>query len=177
MLIVSAITGKAVTYSYSDTDLFAHLISRTNPKYSGTFDITSDGYDKDTQTILNAKVGFALSDDQLLDTDEWVTFELNGEDFLSPIEVDLTLVGGQVIGQALVTLDQTGTLSYSILWDRYRNTRYSDFWALGAKLVAEAGPRAVPDGGATLMLLGGALAGIEVLRRRAAKKLKRQPAN
>ena len=177
MLIVSAITGKAVTYSYSDTDLFAQLISRTNPKYTGTFDITSDGYDPDTQTILNGKVGFALSDDQLLDADEWVTFELNGEDFLSPIEVDLTLVGGQVIGQALVTLDQTGMLSYSVLWDRYRNSRYSDFWALGAKLVAEAGPRAVPDGGATLMLLGGALAGIEVLRRRAAKKLNKQPAN
>ena len=107
---------------------------------------------------------FAASDDELLDSDEWVKFTLNGANFLNPIEVDLSLVSGQVFGSALVSLDSTGTLSYTI------QRTAGDFWALGAKLMAEAGPRTVPDGGATLMLLGGALAGIEALRRRSARK-------
>ncbi len=173
LLIASALAGKAVTYW--DIDVFAEKLTSLNSTKSGTFDITTGllgGYNPATETVTSATVWFAVSDDQLLDSDEWVQFKLNGEDFLKPIEVDLTLVSGQILGTALVSLDATGKLSYTI-----QQTGRGDFWALGAKLMAEAGPRAVPDGGATLMLLGGALAGIEVLRRRAAKKLKRQPAN
>lgn len=172
LLMASALTSRAVTYW--DIDVFAEKLSGSNPTKSGIFDITTGllgGYNPATETITAATVWFAVSDDQLLDSDEWVKFTLDGQSFLHPIEVDLTLASGQVLGSALVSLDATGKLSYSI------QRTDGDFWALGAKLMAEAGPRAVPDGGATLMLLGGALAGIEVLRRRAAKKLNKQPAN
>jgi len=167
LLVVSAISGKAVTYA--DFDVFAEHLSYSNPIKSGVFDITTGpfgGYDPNTQTVYSALVCFALSDDQLLDSNEWVQFQLDGLNFLNPIEVDLTLVGGQVMGSALVSLDSTGKLSYTI------QRTAGDFWALGAKLIAEAGPRSVPDGGATLMLLGGALAGIEALRRRTVREKK-----
>ena len=167
LLLVSAITGKAVTYW--DVDVFSEELSQWNPTKSGTFDITSGllgGYNPTTQTIYSATAWFALSDDSLLDSDEWVQLKLDGVNFLSPVEVDFAFppVGGQVSGQALISLDSTGNLSYTI------QRTGGDFWALGAKLMAEAGPRAVPDGGTTLMLLGGALAGIEALRRRSARK-------
>ena len=45
-----------------------------------------------------------------------------------------------------------------------------DFVVWEAKLVYETSPTSVPDGGATLMLLGVALAGIESLRRATAKQ-------
>ena len=165
LLITSALTGKAVTYW--DIDVFSEKLSGSNPTRADDFDITTGllgGYDPITETIYSATVWFGLSDDRLLDSDEWVEFKLDGLDFLNPIEVDLGLVSGQVLGQALVSLDSTGTLSYVI------QRTDGDFWALGAKLMAEAKPRTVPDGGATLMLLGGALAGIEALRRRSARK-------
>jgi len=156
--------------TYWDIDLFAEKLSGSNSSKSGVFDITTGplgGYNPLTQTVYSGTVWFALSDDQLLDSNEWVEFKLDGINFLNPIEVDLTIVSGQVLGSALVTLDSTGTLSYTI------QRTYGDFWALGAKLMAEAGPRSatsVPDGGTTLMLLGGALAGIEALRRRTVRK-------
>ena len=165
LLFASLIPGRAVTYW--DIDVFSELLSGSNPTKSGEFDITTGllgGYDPLTQTVYSATVWFAVSDDQLLDSNEWVKFTLNGLNFLTPIEVDLTLVSGQVLGSALVSLDSTGTLSYTI------QRTAGDFWALGAKLMAEAGPRSVPDGGTTLMLLGGAFAGIEALRRGSARK-------
>ena len=165
LLIASALTGKAVTYW--DIDVFSVKLSDSNRTKAGEFDITTGllgGYDPLAQTIYSATVWFGLSDDSLLDSDEWVEFKLDGLDFLTPIEVDLGLVSGQVLGQALLSLDSTGTLSYTI------QRTDGDFWALGAKLMAEAKPRTVPDGGATLMLLGGALAGIEALRRRSARR-------
>ena len=165
LLVLTATMGKAVPYW--DIQVFSEKLSSSNPTKSGEFNITTGllgGYDPLTETVSSATVWFAVSDDQLLDSDEWVQFTLDGLNFLNPIEVDLTLVSGQVSGSALVSLDSTGTLSYTI------HRTEGDFWALGAKLMAQAGPRSVPDGGATLMLLGGALARIEVLRRRSARK-------
>jgi hypothetical protein len=160
LLVASTLPGRSVTYW--DIDVFADKLSSSNPVKSGLFDITTGvlgGYNPLTQTIYSATAWFALSDDQILDSDEWVQLKLDGLNFLTPIEVDLTLVSGQVTGSALVTLNSTGKLSYLI------QRTAGDFWALGAKLMADAGPRSVPDGGVTLMLLGGGMAAIEFMRR------------
>ena len=79
-------------------------------------------------------------------------------------EASFNLLGGDFSGEALAWLDATGKLQYTI-----RRTE-GDFYALAAKLYVETCPKAVPDGGATLMLLGVTLAGIESLRRRIARR-------
>jgi hypothetical protein len=56
------------------------------------------------------------------------------------------------------------------IWpDSYERVE-GDFLFWGAKLLVETCPKSVPDGGATLMLLGAALAGIESLRRRTTRR-------
>ena len=93
-------------------------------------------------------------------------FDINSK-YNSALETSYTsfnILGSQVTGDAWVTLDSIGTPKYTL-----RRTE-GDFLALVAKLYVETCPKAVPDGGATLMLLGVALAGIEPLRRRMSRR-------
>ncbi|HEY5705639.1 MAG TPA: hypothetical protein VIS96_08710 [Terrimicrobiaceae bacterium] len=163
LLILSGVTGRAGTLW--DIDVFSRYLSGTN-SYTDYFDITSD-YNPAFQKIDLGKAWFAVSDDQLLDSGEWVEIDLGDQDFLGPLKVDLNLVGGNISGEALLTLDAKGKLKYTV------RAAGGDFWALGAKLSVEVNPRSVPEGGATLMLLGMALAGIEALRRTTAGKNRR----
>ena len=109
-----------------------------------------------------------VSDDQLWpDSQESFEVYLGDQLFLGSKKVSLNLLSGEILGDALATLDTLGKLKYTI------HRTEGDFLVWGAKLLVETCPRSVPDGGATLMLLGVALAGIESLRRKRATKTQR----
>ena len=99
-----------------------------------------------------------MSEDQGFAKEETVEAELRG-----PSNASLNLAGGQILGDASVTLDATGMLKYA-----FRGT--GDGFFASDKSDGETSSRGVPDGGATLMLLGVALAAIEPLRRRIARR-------
>jgi hypothetical protein len=152
LLVLTGLTGRAATLW--DIDIFSEYLNRDNPEYSGYFDITSK-YDPNKETITSAKAYFGASVD------------LGDDPFIDDVKISfLYLGGGLVAGDAFLTLDETGQLKYTF----YRTA--GDFFALLAKLMVETSPRATPDGGATLILLGSALAGIEMLRRRTARRRK-----
>ena len=145
--------------------------SRSIPKYlsgkttySSEFDITSK-YNPAFETVTYAYAWFPVSDDQSFDWSEEVAVDLEGQPFLGPSSATLNLLlGGKISGNAFATLDTTGQLKYSL----YATEGDSLSW--GGKLYVETCPRPVPDGGATLMLLGVALAGIESLRPRITRR-------
>lgn len=166
LLVLTGAAGRAGTLW--DVDVFAKYLSSETTKYTGYFDITSE-YDPTVEKLSYAKAWFLFSDDSWADAAEWVSVDLGYDTFLDPVKITFALVGsGLITGDAFLTLDETGKLKYTI----YRTK--GDFWALAAKLMAETSPRTsprgVPDGGATLMLLGVGFAGIESLRRRMARK-------
>ena len=102
--------------------------------------------------------------DQWFGSPESGVADFGDQPFLGPRNISLKLLNDEISGSAFVTLDTTGKLKYAV------RSNQGDFLAWGAKLLVKTSPRAVPDGGATLMLLGVALAGIEPLRRRMARR-------
>jgi VPDSG-CTERM motif len=153
LLILSEVTGKAGTVW--DIDLFFNYLS-DQPTYTDSFDVNSS-YDSELGNVTGAQQWSLVSEDQSFAKEETV------EAVLSPSNASLDLAGGQTLGDASVTLDATGTLKYA-----FEGTG-DDFFA-SDKSDAETSSRRVPDGGATLMLLGVALAAIEQLRRRMARR-------
>ena len=162
LLLLNGVTGRAGTLW--DIDLFFKSLSGETTVYTHWFDIKGK-YDPALQRVTNAHAWFFVVDDWWLDSKEKVAVDLESQPFVSPSNASLNLLGGgQISSDALLTLATTGTLKYAI-----RRTE-GDFLALAAKLEVETRPGGVPDGGATLMLLGVVLAGIEPLRRRMARR-------
>ena len=159
LLLLSGLTGRATTLW--DIDLFFKYLSDETTVYTHWFDIKGK-YDPASETVIDAHAWFSVEDDWRLDSKEKVAVDLGNRSFVGPSSASLNLVGGQISSDALLTLATTGTLKYTI------QRTEGDFVALAAKLQVETRP--APDGGATLMLLGVALAGIESLRRRMARR-------
>jgi hypothetical protein len=162
MMALSGVTGRAGTLW--DVDLLLnpkYLSDKTT--YSSEFDITSK-YNPTFETVTYAYAWFPVTDDQWFDWSEEVAVDLGGQPFLGPSSATLNVLGGNVSGNAFATLDTTGQLKYS-----FRGTE-GDSLSWGGKLYVETRPRSVPDGGATLMLLGMALGGIEPLRRKMSRR-------
>ena len=154
LLMLSGVTGKAGTVW--DIDLFFNYLS-DQPTYTDSFAIDSS-YDSGLGNVTGAQQWSLVSEDQSFAKAETVEAGLGG-----PSNASLNLAGGQILGDSLVTLDATGMLKYA-----FQGTG-DDFFA-SDKSDAETSSRGVPDGGATLMLLGAALAALEPLRRRMAKR-------
>ena len=160
LLLLSGVTGRATTLW--DVDEFLNYLSDGTAPYTHWFNIKGM-YDPASVRVTAAYAWFSVKDDWWKDSKEKVAVDLNNRTFLSPSNVSLNLLGGKISSDALLTLATTGTLKYTI-----RSTE-GDFLASAAKLEIETRPR-VPDGGATLMLLGVALAAIEPLRRGLARR-------
>lgn len=165
LVVLSGVTGRAGTLW--DIDLIGKKISSTTP-YIDYFEAPKGKYNPAVEQVTSATVWFSVVDDELWnpkDKGERVAIDLGGQPFLGPSNAYFNpFLIDEISGDALATLDKYGALKYAV-----RSTE-GDFWAAFAKLYVETSPRAVPDGGATLMLLGVALAGIESLRRRMAKR-------
>ena len=131
---------------YSDNNPADVWINALNPSYTGEF--TLAGYNPAVESISWANVEFTLWD---LVGQESVTINMSGEVFThSSFSGDLYL-GGGVVGSALVTLSDTGALSYTV---SRTSGGLSEFWLKNAYLGAETSSRRVPDAGATSVLLG-----------------------
>jgi hypothetical protein len=163
LVVLSGVTGRAGTLWDIDLLLNPKYLSGQTTTYTDYFDITSK-YNPALERVTYAQVWFPVSDDQWFDPQEKVAVDLGDQPFLGPESATLNLLSDKISGGAFVTLDTTGKLKYTICRTE------GDFLAWGAKLLVETCPRAVPDGGATLMLLGVALAGIEPLRRKMARR-------
>ena len=161
LLVLSGVTGRAGTLWDIDF-FFDYLSDQKIYTDSGSFDINR-GYDPELDGATDAQSWFTVSKDLGFAKQETLEAKLGG-----PGSASLDPARGQILGDAPVTLDATGMLKYA-----FRGTR-DDFFAFSqnsdAQTSAQASSKRVPDGGATLMLLGVALAAIEPLRRRMARR-------
>ena len=170
--------GSALAIQYIDTNpadtrldanYFYGLNPLYNPSYTGGWDLLNEGYDPLTEQINSAVATFKLNDANGFS--ESYTITIDGNAFLTGGSFSTTLlgtisVGDSVGGTALVTLDATGLLSYTV------TANSGVFWLKEATLTAEASgrpqtdPTTVPDGGASLALLGMGLIGLGALKRK-----------
>ena len=163
---LGVVTSQAVSmYDYTDHDILNVVLAGTGDSVKGEFNIvTGDGepldapgYDPISQTITEAIASFSLvsatgGEDTKVSID---LGDLFGEHMVG---LHFTTIGGAVGGLALADLDVDGILEYSINW-----VSGGPFMASDAILSANATrrqPTDVPDGGATLGLLGLGLAAI-----------------
>ena len=156
----------ATAVPYWDNDFFFDTIA-AGSSISDNFNLLNSGYDPATQQIYSAFAVFTVLDYNSQQTS--VTVNLDGGAFAQSTSAYLPFfLSGGIAGQALATLDQQGIVSYTV-----SNVGTSSFMLISASLNAEAGARnggypgyvPVPDGGATLGLLGVCLLGIGVLYR------------
>lgn len=175
-LAVGLTQANAVTIWDIDTFVPDFYVSPGTPK-TDTFNITS-GYNPATHIITSATAYFLLNDDldfirgrttqiDLADSvKEWAVVDLGSTvAYFGPTEVNLgTVISGAVTGAALADLAADGVLGYKV-W-----SKDGDFLLLAAKLEAEVERRRVPDGGATVGLLGFTLLGLVAIRRKLAPR-------
>ena len=162
---LGVITSQAVPmYDYTDHDILnAPLGPGGDPSVSGEFNIaTGDGdfldvpgYDPVTQTITDAYASFSLVSNSSEET--MVSIDLGDLFGQYLVGFHFTTIGGAVGGLALADLDADGIVAYSIQW-----LSGAPFIASDAIISARATdrPTDVPDGGATVGLLGLGLAAL-----------------
>lgn len=148
-----------------------HVSEYGSPVY-GSLNIAQDDgdglnkadYNKALMELKAAFLGFLFTEDEFLDSKEVASIYLDcAED---PINngffLGFSLFGDLVSGDLFATLSETGEILYKI------TAKKGDFVFWGAGLAAAACPKPqVPDGGATVFLLGLGLAGLAMWGRRA----------
>ena len=168
--LLSLGTTMAVQYTDSNPadvrlDANVNVLGFSNPlynkSYTGNWDLLNEGYNPANETITSATATFKLNDANGFS--ESYTITIDGDTFKTGGSFSTTLlstinVGGLIGADALVTLDETGKLSYTI------TANSGVFWLKNATLVADS--QSVPDGGMTLAMLGMAFGGLGLMRRR-----------
>lgn len=148
---------------YYDYDNINVWLSASNPVRPGTFDIAHQGYDSSAETIISADVEFVFWDS---DTNaDGVTVSVGGmTEPGSTVTQGFSIFGGSLTGQALLSLDENGQVGYQIEW-----LSGDSFKVSAASLIVQTTPNSVvgvPDGGATVALLGLGLVALEWGRRK-----------
>ncbi len=164
--LVSLSAGVAQAVTYSDLDDFSPDIkfapgSGGVDSFTSTFNILDDGYNPLSEQVLSATASFRVYDDFDM-SGETVSVSLEGVAFGSSSSFNFGSItlNGSVLGSVLAELSDTGVISYTVSRDS------GDFSLDWARLDAQAGPRAVPDGGLPLALLGVSVAGLSIFRRK-----------
>ena len=172
-------------FEYRDIDWVGEKVTVENP-VSGMFDISADdgewwdrpGYVADTP-ISSAAVGFLLTDDYDSKSGpqgEAYLIEISGDGVASGTEQPLgpgvlgrwlTFVWGEVSVQLLMDLEEDGQLA----WEARATEGDYMLWKVGLGANVDrsgisSNRNGVPDGGSSLLLLGGALLGVACFRRR-----------
>ena len=172
-------TGSAFAIQYevvNGTDIFLSEGQST----SGTWNLTTDGFNPTLEDIMSAAVKFRFKDDQNCDGPESAAIVLGvgvtgiGTFTLNSGSGQTTTVSYSIGGGDLLNDLQDGFLSYTITAqyvDGYCDK--GDFWLDYAKLTAQAEitpglptPTPTPDAGASLALLGMGLTGLGALKRK-----------
>ena len=163
--LAGAVDVKAIPFV--DSDVINVKLDNANPSYFGSFNLLGAGYNPQTHHITSATALFGFDDDLTPVRDpqdpqgysEVVLVDLAlGGMHLGPVEVNFsTILGGPVLGSVLFDLSKDGILNYHI------KKVSGDFYVSFARLDAEA---AVPDGGATAVLLGLGMLGLSAVSRK-----------
>ncbi|MDQ8188610.1 VPDSG-CTERM sorting domain-containing protein [Pelagicoccus sp. SDUM812002] len=170
------VASQASAVSYNDYDILAGdgLAIAGGDSHSEWFNISvSDGgafdnvgYDSSKETIVSASVRFIVG--ALGFGHRYYDVDLGSDDFVSGSFYTFFAGGadetGPVLGGALLALDSTGALQYTVT-----NNGSKSFSLVAAKLNATAEAKSVPDSGATLALFGFGMLGLVGLRRRFSK--------
>lgn len=151
------LAGPLSYYHLSKNDIWSH-----NDSYQGTFNILNKGYNPAVERVCDADFWFAFADDSRSDTSEVVKIKVGGLTQYQG-DVDGTIwnydfVWGSVGGSLLATLSNTGILNYTV------KILSGDTYLKEAGLIATT--CSVPDGGATIALLGMGILGLAAVRRR-----------
>ncbi len=151
------LAGPLSYYHLSKNDIWSH-----NDSYQGTFNILDKGYNPNVERVCDADFWFAFADDSQSDAAEVVKIQVGG---LTQFNGDVNgtiwnydFVWGSVGGSLLATLSNTGILNYTV------RILSGDTYLKEAGLTATT--CSVPDGGATVVLLGVGMLGLAAVRRR-----------
>jgi hypothetical protein len=139
--------------------------------FTGTFDLTTDGFDASTMSILGATASFAFADDSD-SAFEYVDISINNLILINDQEVDGThpssnfaWYSDSLTNPMLIALQDDGKVSFKVQLLNTAGT--NDTYIKKAKLVAHGESKVtVPDAGATAVLIGLSFAGLIGLRRR-----------
>lgn len=150
----------ATEYTFEDNNPANVWLNALNPSYNGQFNLTDYGFNPATMEVTSAVAEFTLWDWLL---QESFKISVEGTEFASGGSFSgFISLGGNVVGSLLANLNDDGILNYTV-------TRESgEFWLKHARLTAQAedSSSSVPDGGATVALLGLATFGLGMLRRK-----------
>jgi hypothetical protein len=146
---------------YVDSDVILKTLSSSTPSHYGNFDILNQGYNPDTEQVIWAGVAFVFVGSD--STEDTVRISLNGESQgVHYVSYGFSVFGGLLSGEALCDLNEFGVLSYQIRW-----LSGDPFLLKTATLLAETSANAsVPDGGTTVGMLGLALLGLGLAKRK-----------
>ena len=158
-LVVSGLfAASAGATIYTDLENYLSLSSplgfqvKPSTTLTGEFDLTDFGYNSLAEQVNGALVSFALWDPRGGTENVYISL-VNPLSTIWSGSVSLALTLDTVQGTALADLSSDGILKF------YVTASSGEAYVKSATLVATAGNR-VPDGGATLTLLGLALLGI-----------------
>ena len=153
---------------YYDHDYLNTVLGPTRLSKSGSFNIAVQGYSPTAETIDWAGFAFTFIDSD--NKEDTVRISL-GHEIVSyeNISYGFNIFGGLLTGDALLDLSADGIISYTIRW-----VSGDPFKLLTGTLIAETTANAnnptpgapVPDGGATVAMLGLALLALEGARRK-----------
>jgi hypothetical protein len=172
-LLGSVLTSRATLYEDLNTYGTGQLVTDTTP-FTDSFHIS---YNTPTEHAVSGVATFLLADigkdtqQFSIDLGSTLGFDSGSINDLSmkygSFQLNFELAGGLLSGVLLGQLDSTGTLQYTI-----SATSRGWFSVLSADLLVNTdsgsgiSTRSIPDGGLTVVLLGGALLGLGALRRR-----------
>ena len=178
-----AVSAGAISWVDRDPDVgvgpLRYLSINGITTYSSTFDITTAGFIPGQFIIDSVNVKFAFADDTS-DAEEYVDIFLGGVKIWDDLEVDGSHNNAPVsyewftqgvFGNATIMgdLNADGILNYSVT---VQNIGSRDTYLKIAEMTVTGDPKRtttgqpVPDGGATLALLGASLMGLGALRRK-----------
>lgn len=177
-LLLGSQTAHAI--AFQDYDVIDVILRGAGDSYNGTFSITSPdtdgpdgsvgdirGFVPSLYTVTSATASFELySDDH---DKEQVDINLGSWDLLTTpgSQINGTVVFSNLLSLAMIAdLQSDGSISYRLRLENSPNEHDEDVRINWGKLVVNASPRSVPDGGATLGLFGLGLLGLATLKRK-----------
>lgn len=165
--VASAVSSQATLYNDLNTYGLAGYGVSTSTPLNDTFDLGTFA-SQDEEAVWGVAT-FTIADWNLFDKQETYTIDLDGGNFANgSFQFGLILAGGVLDANVLLTLNQQhgGTLDYQV------SAKTGNFRVIAADLLvcteipSVQGGNSVPDGGMTLVLLGGSVLGVYALRRR-----------
>jgi hypothetical protein len=157
--------GSARALTFQDLHTINQALNGGHPSHAGTFNITTDGFNPALHVLTSATATFVFTATGA--SEKTVNILLAEQAFASQSFTGNTTISDGVSASILANLQADGLLAYTV------NRQDGNFTLVSAQLIANGdrigngnGLPSVPDGGATVGLLGLALLGLAGLRRR-----------